>query len=506
MSTYLLTILIFLPLLAGFGILAIPEARAQQAKIAAIAVAVLTLLLSISAWAQLKAEGGMQLAQKWLWLPSMGIEFSVGIDGISLFLVLLGALFTLLAMFYGWQQITRSAGRFYGLLLIFEAGVMGTLLSLNLFQFYLFWELMLIPMYFLVGIWGGENRIRAVTRFVIFTMAGSLVLLLSILYLGVQHQAATGTWSLDIATLAQLKMPQTPLVDLLFFGFALAFLIKIPVFPLHTWLPDTYTEAPPVVTFLLSGVMAKMGVYGFIRIPGTLFADSLERWAPVLSALAVIGILYGALLALGQDEIKRLLAYSSVSHLGLIALGVFSWNVTSLEGVVYHMINHAVATGALFLLAGLLEERGITRISQLTGLAAKAPLYTVLFLLMTFASIGVPGLNGFIGEFTILLGVSARSATMTLLAALTLILSAGYMLWLTQRLLFGPAPDSALFSEEPLTLPAPRLAAVLPLAALAVIMGLYTQPFMSRITPAVQHNLSNQQTPVHAQVQEANHG
>lgn len=491
MNSFLLTLLIFVPLVVGLGVLLLPESRAQLAKGLSLGATVLSLLMAIGAWAQMQPGGGMQLVQKFTWLPFIGVEYQVGVDGISLFLLVLSPLFALLAMLYSWQQELPQAGRFYGLMLIFTAGIHGTLVSLNLFQFYFFWELMLVPMYFLVGIWGGPNRIRAVTRFVIFTMAGSLALLLSTIYLGVQQYSLSGKWTFDIATLSQLHLPQTPLVDLLFFGFCLAFLIKLPLFPLHTWLPDTYTEAPPAVTFLLSGVMAKMGVYGLIRIPGMLFHDAMLRWSPVLSALAIAGIVYGAILALGQDEIKRLIAYSSISHLGLIALGVFSWNASSLEGVVYHMINHAVATGALFLLAGLLEARGLTKISQLGGIAARAPGYAALFVLMSFASVGVPGLNGFVGEFLILFGVSGRSALFALLAATTLILSASYALWLVQRTIFS-APKGL---EEDLSLSRLQLAAVLPLSALAVIMGLYTTPFTQLISPTIQQTISSQQSP-----------
>jgi len=498
MPAYLLSILIFLPLLVGLALLALPERFSQSVKTVALGTAILNLLLSIWVWASMAPQGGLQGVTKLPWVPFLGIEYHLGIDGISLFLVLLTTVFSLLAMLYAWQSIDKAAGRFFALLLILEAGLLGTVLAANLFLFYLFWELMLLPMFFLIGIWGGSQRIKAVVKFVIYTMAGSLVLLFSILYLGSQYQAQTGQWSFDLLVLTQLNLPATPLVDLLFFGFAIAFLIKIPVFPFHTWLPDTYAEAPPVVTFLLSGVMAKMGIYGLIRITIPLFPQSLDRWAPVLALLAIIGIIYAAVLALGQVEIKRLLAYSSISHLGLIALGVFSWNLTSLEGVVYHMINHAVATGALFLLAGLLEQQyGTTRIDQLGGLAQRAPLFAVIFTLMTLASIGVPGLNGFVGEFLILVGVASRSVLWTLLAALTLILSAAYMLWLTQRCLFGAEklpPDA-----QPVRISTLQLSALLPLCILAVLMGLYTQPFTRQISPAVQNLVTSHQAPLQVQ-------
>lgn len=495
MNHFILSLLIGLPLLLGALLLAVPQRFEKGVKSLALAAALLNFGLSLWAWGQMTPQEGYQLVQKVSWIGFLGIDYHVGVDGISLFLVLLTTLFTVLAMFFAWNSIQRSAGSFFALLLVLEAGLLGTVLAVNLFVFYVFWELMLLPMFFLIGIWGGAKRIAAVTKFVVYTMLGSLVLLLSIIYLGVQYQGQTGQWSFDLTVLSQLNLPSSPMVDLLFWGFALAFLIKLPVFPLHTWLPDTYTEAPAVVTFMLSGVMAKMGVYGLLRIAIPLFPDSLQHWNTVLSAMAVIGVLYGALLALGQRDIKRLIAYASVSHLGLIALGVFSWNQTSLEGVVYHMVNHAVATGGLFLLVGLLEEHyKTTEIAELQGLAGRVPVYALVFLLLSFASIGVPGLNGFVGEFLILLGVSARSVLFAMLAALTLIFSAAYMLWLTQRFLFGPlkAPDAQLRIHRL------QWAALAPLCVLALLMGLYTRPFTQFIAPSVQQMLQLNQHPIQA--------
>ncbi len=504
MNSYLLSLLIFLPLLTGAVLLTLPRRFTAFAKGAALVIASLEFLLSLWLWVQVQPQGGYQLVQKLSWIPFMNINYHVGIDGISLFLVLLTTLFTLLALVYAWHQIENNGGRFFSLVLLLEAGMLGTVLALDLVVFYLFWELMLIPMFFMIGIWGGARRIPTVTKFVIYTMSGSLVLLISILFLGSAYHSQTGNWSFDLTILTQLQLPVSPLVDLLFFGFALAFLIKLPLFPLHTWLPDTYTEAPPVVTFLLAGVMAKMGVYGLIRITIPLFPGAMERWSILLSTLAIIGIVYGAIVALGQIELKRLIAYSSLSHMSLIALGVFNWNPTSLEGVVYHMLNHAVATGALFLLIGIVEKKyGTTQIKELGGVAKQAPVFAALFLLMSFASIGVPGLNGFVGEFLILLGVASSSASLAILAALTLILSAAYMLWLTQRFLFGAlnVPAGRLLSIERL-----QMASLIPLCLLAILMGLYTRPFMQYIGPAVQDVISRNQTQLQAQAEGDHHG
>lgn len=504
MNAYLLSLLIFIPLFTGAILVTLPRRLTHIAKAAALFIASLEFVLSLWLWVQVQPQGGYQLVQKLSWIPFLNIHYHVGVDGISLFLVLLSSLFTLLALVYAWHQIENNAGRFFGLVLLLEAGLLGTVLALDLVVFYLFWELMLIPMFFLIGIWGGAQRIRTVTKFVIYTMSGSLVLLLSILFLGAAYRSQMGAWSFDLTVLTQLQLPVTPMVDLLFWGFALAFLIKLPIFPLHTWLPDTYTEAPPVVTFLLSGVMAKMGVYGLLRITIPLFPGAMERWSSLLSFLAIIGIIYGAIVALGQVEIKRLIAYSSLSHMGLIALGVFNWNPTSLEGVVYHMLNHAVATGGLFLLVGIVEQKyGTTQIKELGGIAKQAPIFAGLFLLMSFASIGVPGLNGFVGEFLILLGVASESASLAILAALTLILSAAYMLWLTQRFLFGAlqAPVGRVLSIDRL-----QLVSLLPLCILAILMGLYTRPFMQYIGPAVQDVITRNQTPIQAQTEGASHG
>ncbi len=506
----ILSILIFLPLMAGALLLLMPDRLSQWVKPLALGVSAANLVLACWTWSQMTTVGSMQLVSKHDWIPQWGISYHIGIDGISIFLVLLTTLFSLLAMLYALRNgPEEQAGRFYALLLILAAGMIGTVLSINLILFYLFWELMLIPMYFLIGRWGGEGRVRAVTHFVVYTMTGSLVLLFSMLYLAAQVEARTGTLSFDLPYLMSM-MNQLPFDNsswvrhALFIGFALAFFIKMPIFPFHTWLPDTYAEAPAVVTFMLSGVMAKMGVYGLLRIAIPLFPGSLEALTIPLSTLAVIGIIYGALLALGQTDLKRLIAYSSFSHMGLIALGLFSWNATALNGVTYHIMNHAVATGCLFLLVGLIEKHyGTTEIKQLGGLAAKMPVFATLFLLSSFASIGVPLLNGFVGEFMILLGSAARSPFFTFMAALTLILSAGYMLNLIQRFLFGPL----VLSHESFQIKLTDGLALAPLCVLMVLMGVYTTPFIMYISPAVQHTLTHYQAPLQVQAPVGgNHG
>lgn len=500
MSSYVLSLLIFLPLIMGLILMIAPTRYSHIVKTISLAVALLTTLLSFYLWSQMSLSGDMQFVQRLDWIPFWGVQYHVGVDGISLFLVLLSTIFPLLALFYAWYR--QDSGRFFALVLVFEAGLIGTSVAIDLFLFYMFWELMLIPMFFLIGLWGGPQRHKAVMKFFIYTMAGSLVLLLSIIFLVNQFHAQHLEWTFNLQRLLTHAPFASPMADLLLVGFCMAFLIKLPLFPLHTWLPDTYVEAPTEITFLLSGVMAKMGVYGLIRIAFPLFPEALARWAPIFSGLALLGIIYGAVVALGQTNIKRLIAYSSISHLGLIALGVFSWNSLSVEGVVYHMMNHAVATGALFLMVGILEQRyGSTEIKDLGGLAKHTPIFASAFILLTFASIGVPGLNGFVGEFMILLGVAGYNILFTLLAATTLILSAAYMLWLTQRFLFGEAQSPG---QDLQPLKKLQVASIVPLCILCILMGLYTAPFTRYIEPAVK-NLVAQAT-VQAAVTGGQHG
>jgi NADH-quinone oxidoreductase subunit M len=491
-----LSLLILLPLAGGIILMAASRKASSTVRVAALVIAVLELALTLGVVSRFETGALLQMQEKMSWIPRFGIEYHLGLDGINLLLVILIPIFILLAMLMTHSSQKHYPGSFYALLLLFQAGLIGTVLSMNLFLFYVFWEMMLIPMFFLIGLWGGAARKGAVLKFVIYTMAGSLVLLLSILYLGVQYHAKTGEWSFSLPVLYQMRTFLSPLADLLFVGFALAFLIKVPLFPLHTWLPDTYTEAPPAVTFLLSGLMAKMGIYGLLRITIPLFPQSMQTWAPFLSVLAVIGIIYGAITALGQTDLKRLIAYSSMSHMSLLILGVFTWNHASLQGTLYHVVNHAVATGALFLLAGLLEEHyGTTDIQALGGVARQAPMFATLFLLMTFASIGVPGLNGFVGEFLILLGVTVHSPVLGMGAALTLILSAAYMLWLCQRILFG-----AVKAPRPEGLRITPLQGLLlaPLVLAAILMGLYTQPVLERTRASVEYYLKLMNQPIQA--------
>src|SRR6266852_5815382 len=324
-------------------------------------------------------------------------------------------------------------------MLILETGMLGVFVSLDLFLFYVFWEAMLIPMYFIIGVWGGANRIYAAIKFVLYTMAGSVLMLLAILALYYQHGAVTGVYTFDLPTLARWVMPPDRGQWLMFLAFALAFAIKVPLFPLHTWLPDAHVEAPTAGSIILAGVLLKMGTYGFLRFVLPFFPDATAKYGPLIIALAVIGVIYGALVAWVQPDMKKLVAYSSVSHLGFCVLGIFALNPTAIEGSILQMVNHGLSTGALFLLVGVLYERRHTRmLADYGGLAATMPLYATLFVITVLASVGLPGLNGFVGEFLILAGSFKTHPTATIAATAGVILAALYLLWLVQRVFFGP--------------------------------------------------------------------
>ena len=375
-------------------------------------------------------------------MPSYGISYSLGIDGISMFLILLTTLLSPLAVLASWS-IHERLKEYFIFMLLLETGMIGVFASLDLFLFYVFWEIMLIPMYFLIGVWGGERRIYAALKFVLYTMVGSVLMLVAIIALYFMHGDATGTFTFSYpqiqSALASGRMVLSPVIEQwLFIAFFLAFAVKVPLFPFHTWLPDAHVEAPTAGSVLLAGVLLKMGTYGLIRFNLPLFPHMSHLFAPLISLLAIVGIVYGALVAMVQPDMKKLVAYSSVSHMGFIVLGIFSFNPQGMEGAVYQMLNHGISTGALFLIVGMIYDRRHTRmIDEFGGLANRMPLYAAFFLVVTLSSIGLPGLNGFVGEFLILLGTFGVSHARAAVAALGVILSAVYMLWMYQRVIWG---------------------------------------------------------------------
>jgi NADH-quinone oxidoreductase subunit M len=482
----LLTVVVFLPTAAALLLLLVPESRARAAKLLALSASVLELLLSLLLWVRFDpGSGAFQFEESADWIPALGISYAVGVDGISLLLVLLTTLLTPVSLLYSLSHVEKSVRAFSIAFLVLETGMLGSLVALDLALFYVFWEVMLVPMYFIIGIWGGARRIYAAMKFFLFTMAGSLLMFLAILYLAIRHRAATGEWSFLLRDLAELELP-FPTQTLLFVAFALAFAIKVPIFPLHTWLPDAHTEAPTAGSIILAGVLLKLGVYGYVRFGLSLFPEAALRYAPWLGVLGTIGVIYGALVAYAQKDMKRLVAYSSVSHLGLVVVGIGAFTATALSGSLLQMINHGLSTGALFLLVGVLYERRHSReIADYGGIAGVVPVTTTLFLIATLSSIGLPGLNGFVGEFLILLGTWTSPHRWWAVAAATgVVLSAIYMLSLVQRVFWNP-----LVHEENRRLtdarPSELLAALLLILPM-IWIGVRPNDLLRRLGPSVE--------------------
>lgn len=470
----ILTWILFLPLVGGLIIFLTPK---KCSRAICLLFALFDFVLSLHLPFHFdNSVSGLQFTEKVPWIPSFNIHYALGIDGISLWLILLATFLGPIVVLSSWNSIQKHPRGFYALLLMLQTGMLGAFMASDLFLFYVFWEAMLIPMYLIIGVWGGERRLYATMKFFIFTMAGSLFMFVGMIFLFLLYKQEFGTYSTDIQTLYQLDIPRN--LQLFLFGaFALSFAIKVPVFTLHTWLPDAHVEAPTAGSVVLAGVLLKMGIYGFLRLAMPLFPLGLEAFRPLLMWLAVIGIVYGALVAMVQKDIKKLIAYSSVSHLGYILLGIMILNLQGLAGGIYQMLNHGISTGGLFLLIGMIYERTHTReIKEFGGLARSLPLLSIAFLLITLSSIGLPGLNGFVGEFLILLGTFRVDKLFCVIAGSGLILGAVYMLWLIQRVFFGPlkAKNARLVDlgfREGLIL--------VPLLVLIFWMGVYPKPFLN---------------------------
>ena len=492
LDSSLLTILVFLPVAGALALALMPRGAVRAQKLVGLAVTTIVFAASLALVWGFKAGPGMQFEARRAWLADWGISYHVGIDGLSLWLVILTTFLTPLALLGSWSSIDRRVREFNVFMLLLEAGMLGVFVALDLFLFYIFWEAMLIPMYFLIGIWGHERRIYAAVKFFLYTMAGSVLMLVAFL---VVYRAA-GAKSFDIAALSQV--PVDPRMQMwLFAAFALAFAIKVPMFPFHTWLPDAHVEAPTAGSVILAGVLLKMGGYGFLRLAIPLFPQAAVAFAPWIGALAVIGIVYGALVSLVQPDLKKLVAYSSVSHLGFVMLGIASLTTTSVVGAVYQMLNHGISTGALFFMVGMLYDRRHTfAIAEYGGLKAVMPWFSALFLFVCLSSIAVPGFNGFVGEFLILMGSWPFSRTLVALASLGVILAAAYILWMVQRVLYGEVTVEKNQGLRDLT---PREWAVLvPLAALALFMGVASPLFTRKIEPAADALVLRTHGPTHS--------
>ena len=482
-----LTLLLLIPVVGAAVLLFVPRRLTGALFFFALVTSGLGFAWSLKILAAFDgAKGEMQLIERIAWMPGFGIEYLVGIDGISLFLVLLTTFLMPLAVLASWP-VQDKVKEYLVFMLLLETGMLGAFVALDLVLFYVFWEVMLVPMYFLIGVWGGARRIYAAIKFVIFTMAGSLLMLVAIIYLTTRYAQETQAVTFNILRLYDFRLSANEQMWL-FLAFALSFSIKVPLFPLHTWLPDAHVEAPTAASVILAAILLKFGTYGFLRFALPLFPDAALASAPYFVALSVIGIIYGAAVAMMQSDIKKLVAYSSVSHLGFVMLGLFALNMQGVQGGIYQMLNHGLSTGALFLLVGMIYERRHSRmIDDFGGLWQQVPVFSGLLMLVTLSSIGLPGLNGFIGEFLILLGAFAVTPGWTAVAATGLILGAVYMLWMFRRVIFGPLtrPENQRLQD----LNARELLIMTPIVALIIIMGVYPQPFLSRMKPSIDFTL-----------------
>jgi NADH-quinone oxidoreductase subunit M len=498
MKVPLLTVSWLLPLVGAILLMFIGNADGRRSALirwVALVVSVAAFAATMALWLSFDASSAeFQLVERGPWIPAFGIEYYLGIDGISLLLVVLTGFLTPIALLSSWESVEKKVKEFSIFILALEAAMIGVFLSLDLFLFYVFWDAMLIPMYFLIGIWGYDQRIYAAFKFMLYTMAGSVLMLVAILALAYMHSEATGSYSFDLVKLYALDIaPQTQ--RWLFLAFTVAFAIKVPLFPFHTWLPDAHVQAPTAGSIILAGVLLKMGTYGLVRFAFPLFPDAALEFAPLIAVLAVIGIVYGALVAMVQPDMKKLVAYSSVSHLGFVVLGICAMNVNGVQGAVYQMLAHGISTGGLFLVVGMLSDRRHTRlISEFGGLRNVMPKLTAAFLILTLASIGMPALNGFIGEFLTMLGAYRWDPRYVVVAGLGVILSAVYMLWMFQRVFLGSVTHQANTTLQDLQ---PReWASVVPLCAMAIFMGiaptLFTAPMGPSVTKVVERVQSRQ--------------
>src|SRR6267378_3138770 len=483
-ASWVLTALLVWPLVAAAIVLVVP---APRAKYVALVASLVEFAISVPLWWQFAPDGGMQFLADYAWIAPWGIRYTVGVDGISLFLVLLTTFLMPLSVLGSWSYITKREPGFYALLLVLTTGMIGVFVALDLFLFYVMWEVMLIPMYFIIGVWGGENRLYAAIKFFIYTFLGSLLMLVAILVLYLHTGRVTGVYSFSYAHLLTQIATLGPAAWWLFGAFFLAFAIKVPLFPLHTWLPDAHVEAPTAGSVILAGILLKMGTYGFLRFALPFF-PAIALHPAVTTAivtLALVGIIYGGLVAMVQPDFKKLIAYSSVAHLGFVMLGIWALTVQSVQGALLVMINHGLSTGALFFLVGMLYERRHSRlIDAYGGIARVVPLLAAVLTIVSLSSIGLPGTNGFVGEFLVLVGSYQTYPVATIIATTGVIIAAAYLLWALQRVIYNALDKQ---ENEKLTDLTPReLAVLLPLLAGILWIGIYPQPILRRMEPSAR--------------------
>jgi NADH-quinone oxidoreductase subunit M len=480
----LLTYLLLAPIIGSILVLFFRKEQIKIVRWFALLISLIAFIISLIVYFNFDStKSGFQFVHQVIWISSLNVSYNVGVDGISLLLVLLTTFLTPLTFLSTWKSVEKNIKMFTFSMLFLEAGMLGVFISLDIFLFYIFWEAMLIPMYFIIGIWGGERRIYASVKFFIYTMVGSLLMLVAIIWLAVYASEITGKFTTNLLELYKVG-PTIPhqIQGWMFGAFFLSFAIKVPLFPLHTWLPDAHVEAPTAGSVILAGVLLKMGTYGILRYCLPLFPQSAINFAPLISVLAIIGIIYGALVSMVQTDMKKLVAYSSVSHLGFVVLGTFAMTVESVQGAVIQMVNHGLSTGALFLLVGIIYERTHRRdIAYYGGIARIVPLYSVALMIASLSSVGLPGLNGFIGEFLILLGTFKSSVLnswwYTAFAATGVIFAAVYLLWMYQRVVFGEVKNPEL--QKQLTdLTTREYVVLLPIFIFIIWIGIYPSTFL----------------------------
>jgi NADH-quinone oxidoreductase subunit M len=484
LSSNLLTALIFFPLAGALLLFFLPKGNVRLIRNATLLVTLAEFLLSLPlVFGFDDSAAAMQFVQKAPWIPGYGIEYHVGVDGISLWLVMLTTFLMPIAVLSTYEAVEEHVKEFMIFMLMLEVGMVGVFLAIDLFLFYIFWELVLVPMYFLIGVWGSDRRIYSAIKFFLYTFAGSVLMLVAIIALYFHHYEVTGVYTTNLLRMYELSIP-VKLQFWMFAAFALAFAVKVPMFPFHTWLPDAHVNAPTAGSVILAAVLLKMGTYGFLRFAMPLFPVAAFDLMPLVGALAVIGIIYGALVAMVQKDMKKLVAYSSVSHLGFVMLGLFAFNIQGIQGAILQMVNHGISTGALFLLVGILYERRHTRlISEYGGLFKVVPVYATVFMIVTLSSLGLPGLNNFVGEFLILMGAFRPMKGFTVAATVGIVFAAVYMLWMFQRVMFGP-----IGNEKNRNLPdmnAREVAYMLPLLLFVFWIGLYPQTFLRKMEASV---------------------
>jgi NADH-quinone oxidoreductase subunit M len=502
---HLLSWLIAIPVLGGIAVLFTPRQAVRAIKTIAMFTMAAELLATLLLFKITPREGGWWLEESHAWIPSFGISYHVALDGISFWLVVLTSVLTPVAVWVSYGSVSARIKDFTIAFLILQGAMVGSLVALDLFLFYVMWEAMLIPMYLLIGVWGGVDRIRAAIKFFIYTMAGSMLMLAAILWLVFKYRALAGVPSFDLVDLQRLNLPIVT-QKWLFAGFAVAFLIKVPMFPVHTWLPDAHTQAPTGGSIILAAVMLKLGCYGYIRFAMGLFPHASHEAGATLAGIAVVGgILYGALCALKQNDVKRLVAYSSVSHMGYVMLGIFAANPASMEGAILQMVNHGISTGALFLLVGVIYDRRHTReVAEFGGLAKVMPWYAAAWVIVTFSSVGLPGTNGFVGEWLVISGAFMSHGTLgqwgrsqAIGAAVGVILGAAYMLTVTQKAFFGPVDNPKNRHLPDLT--RREVVSLAPLIVLIFAIGLFprvfTEPMHVSVAPFVSEWTSRWRAP-----------